>query len=117
MKADLGPLDKRARIERRTSAADPEYGTPIEAWELVAVVWCSVQDELPSKSAESVKNGIAVSAGKNRVRMRYRTDLDSSMRLIINRPSPTVYQIVAGPAELGQKDGTELFCERYSTDV
>jgi head-tail adaptor len=44
--------------------------------------------------------------------MRYRTDIDSAMRIVIDRPGRTVYQVVGGPAVLGNKDGIELFVER-----
>lgn len=108
---NLVQLDKRCRIERRVTTRDPDYGTPVDSWELVAVVWCSVQDELPSRS-EAVKNGLTVATQRARVRMRYRSDITSDMRLIIMRPAAQTYQIVSGPAELGRKDGIELFAER-----
>lgn len=111
---NIGTLNTRARIEQKSVTTDPDYGTEVVTWVLLAVVWCSVQDELPSRS-EAVKNGLAVSTQRTRVRMRYRSDIDSSMRLVINRPAPTVYQIISGPAILGNKHGIELFAERYSS--
>lgn len=111
---NIGPLDKRCRIERRTATQDGDYGRPLETWELVAVAWCNVRDELPSKS-EAVKNGLAVAPLRTRIRMRYRRDIDAAMRLVIRRPDPQVYQIVGGPAEIGEKDGIEMFCERNSS--
>lgn len=106
----LGTLDKRCRIEQKSTTQDATYGTPVVTWALVGVAWCNVQDELPSKS-EAVKNGLAQSVQRARVRMRYRTDINSAMRIVINRPAETIYQIVGGPAELGRKDGIELFVE------
>lgn len=110
----LGTLNTRARIERKVVTTDHDYGTEVVTWAPLAVVWCNVQDELPSRS-EAVKNGLAVSTQRTRVRMRYRSDLDSGMRIVLNRPSPQIYQIVAGPAVLGNKEGIEIFAERYST--
>lgn len=112
---NIGNLNTRCRIDRKSVTQDPVYGTEIVEWVCHAVVWCHVQDELPSKSLESVKNGVTVAVARVRVRMRYRNDIDGSMRLVINRPGRVIYQIVAGPAELGIKEGTELFCERFSS--
>lgn len=111
---NLGPLDKRCRIERQSTTQDATYGTAVITWALVGVAWCSVQDVLPSKS-EDVRQGLVVATGRSRVRMRYRSDLDSSMRLVIHRPAAGIYQIVAGPAELGNKDGIELMVEKVSS--
>lgn len=112
---NLGPLDKRARIERKVSTLDPDYGTQVDSWEPITnpVVWCSVQDELPSKS-EAVRNGLTVATQRTRIRMRYRSDITSDMRIIIARPAAQAYQIVSGPAVLG-RNGIELFVERYSS--
>lgn len=111
---NAGALNTRCRIEQKSITQDPVYGTELVTWAVLATVWCAVQDELPSKS-EAVKQGLTVATQRTRVRMRYRTDIDSSMRLVINRPAETVYQIVAGPAILGNKDGIELFVEKYSS--
>ena len=111
---DAGSLRDRARIEYKVATSDANFGTEVVTWTLLATVWCNVQDELPSKS-EAVKNGLVMGARRSRVRMRYRADLDSSMRLVISRPNSEVYQIIGGPAILGNKEGIELLCERYST--
>lgn len=109
---NIGAINIRARIERpAVIGQDVDYGTDVLGWALVGVVWCNVQDELPSRS-EAVKNGLAVTQQRTRVRMRYRQDLDSSMRLTIGG---VIHEIVGGPAVLGDKDGIELFCSRYST--
>ena len=111
---NIGSLNTRCRIERKVTTQEADFGTEVSAWGLLGVAWCAVQDELPSKS-EAVKNGLAISTSRTRVRMNYRTDIDSSMRLVISRPTPTIYQIIGGPAELGNKDGIELLCEKSSS--
>lgn len=110
---NIGPLDKRCLIERRVTEQDPIYGAPTDAWEEVCKSWCNLQDELPSRS-EALKNGLNIATGRTRLRMRYRADLDSSMRVTLYRPTAQIYQIIGGPAELGAKDGIELLLERYS---
>lgn len=111
---NIGPLRHRGRIEYKAVTPDPDYGTEIVTWTLLAVVWCGLQDELPSRS-ESIKQGLALSARRTRIRLRYRSDVDSSMRLVVNRPDPVIYQFIAGPAELGNRDGIELMGEVYSS--
>lgn len=110
----LGPLTTRCRVEKKSITQDPDYGTEAITWALLAVVWCGVQDELPSRS-EAVEQGLAMSTNRARVRMRYRSDIDSSMRFVIMRPGAMTYQIIAGPAELGNKEGIEFMAERMSS--
>lgn len=106
---------KRIRIEQQDTTTDPEYGTPVISWSLVAVLWAEVVDDLPSRS-EAVRQGLEVARNRTRIRMDRRTDLDSTMRVVINRPTPTVYQIVGGPADVERGYKTEIVVERYSTD-
>ena len=111
---NLGPLDKRCRIERKLVTQDPDYGTEAITWTLLAVRWCSLVDDKPIQS-ESVKQGIGINVNRARVQMRYCTDIDSSMRLVIMRPAETVYQIVGGPSEIGNHEGVEFAVEKVSS--
>ena len=104
-------LNKRCRIEQRSTTQDSTYGTLTTSWTLLAVVWCQLQDVLPSRS-EAVKNGMQVSANQTRFRCRWRSDIDSSMRLTVDG---IIYQIVGGPAELGKREFIECMLERYSS--
>ena len=52
---------------------------------------------------------------QTRVRLRYRSDIDSTMRVTVHGDSDVVYQIVGGPAMIGRKELTELVLERYSS--
>jgi SPP1 family predicted phage head-tail adaptor len=108
---NIGKLNTRARIERKSVTQDATYGTETVTWALLATVWCEKQDVLPSKS-EAVKNGIAVALNQSRIRLRYRSDLDSTMRLVIGG---VAHQIIAGPAVIGNKDGIELMVEKASS--
>ena len=103
-------LDRRVTIER--PVADPSFdGAGSGAWEVVATVWASVQDALPSR-AERLADGLNIASRPARVRMRYRTDITPAMRFVIG---DRVMQIVAGPAELGFREGVEFMAEYYST--
>jgi head-tail adaptor len=104
-------LDRRCRIEKPVNTIDPVYGSAEKTWQLLAVVWCNVQDVLPSRS-EAVKNGLAVGTKQKRLRFRYRDDVDSSMRIMLDN---VAHQIVGGPAELGQHEYLECVVEAYTS--
>jgi SPP1 family predicted phage head-tail adaptor len=105
-----GKLDRRIVIERpvtKTGLLSAGSGS----WEPVATVWASVQDVLPSR-AERLADGINVASRPARVRMRYRDDLTPAMRFVIGG---RIMQIIAGPAELGRREGLEFMVEDYSS--
>lgn len=37
------------------------------------------------------------------------------MRIVINRPTSKIYQLIAGPAEVGTKRNIEFMAELYTT--
>lgn len=113
---NTGDLNRRCRIEYKAPLPDAHFGTEVITWTPLASVWCELQDILPSKgAAEAVNNGLVISSNKTRVRMRYRSDVNSSMRLVALYPVETIYQIIAGPAVLGNKEGLEMMVEKYSS--
>jgi head-tail adaptor len=115
---NIGPLNSRCRIEYRSTTQDPIYKTDVVTWTPIPIApvrWCNLQDVLPSRS-EAVSHDIEVSRSTTRLRLRYCTDLDSTMRIIVNRPQPVIYQIISGPAIIGDKDGVEFMIERVSTE-
>lgn len=116
-------LDRQILIEYKSATLDPIFGTEVPvAWLPLSTVngvperfWAQVQDALPSRS-EAVTQGLAVARNQTRIRMRWRDDIDSSMRITVFGDTPTVYQIVGGPAEIeGRKERIEMVCERYSS--
>lgn len=111
---NIGSLDYRVLIERKVVTPDPDYGTEVVTWGTVDTVWANVEDA-PARSSESVTQSVAIAKNQTRLRIRYRADLDSSMRITIYRPAPITYQIIAGPSELGRRRGLELMLERISS--
>lgn len=118
-------LNRQISIERKSVTQDSTYGTETVAWvPLVAAAgspvvaerfWAEVQDALPSRS-ESVRNGLAVAKNQTRIRMRHRSDVDSTMRITVHGSADVIFQIIGGPAEIGgRKAYLEMMCERYST--
>lgn len=120
-----GEHDVQITVERPVSTPDATYGTPTITWvPLVALpgspvvaerFWAQIQDALPSKS-ESVTQGLAVARNQSRLRMRYRNDITSDMRVTVHRDTSVVYQIVGGPALIGgRKERIEMVLERLSS--
>ena len=120
-----GRMDRQITIEKKETTQDAAYGTPIVMWvPLVALpgspvvaerFWSEVQDALPSRS-EAVTQGLQVARNQTRLRMRWRGDIDSSMRVTVHGDSDVVYQIVAGPADIdGRKSMIEMVLEKYSS--
>ncbi|QEH81186.1 head-tail adaptor protein [Sphingomonas sp. C8-2] len=105
---DRGSLDKWVRIERPV-ADDSADGAGSGSWELVDEVWASVRDALPSRG-ERMSNGAVVATRPARVRMDYRDDVTSEMRLVMGS---RIMQIVTPPAELGRFEGLEFMVEEY----
>lgn len=107
-------MDSRVRIERKSVTQDSTYGTDVISWVPLATVWAEVQDVLPSRQqAEQTRQQLQVATQRSRIRMRYRTDLDSSMRCIIGG---LMHHIVSGPAEVGDRHSlSEVIVERYSS--
>jgi SPP1 family predicted phage head-tail adaptor len=106
-------LNEKVTIEKRTVARDPDYGTEVEDWEVVASrVWANVQDMLPSRG-ESTTNGLVTSLSRTRLRIRIRNDITSAMRVTLHGKGDRVMQIVAGPALLDDRWHMELMLEGY----
>lgn len=109
---NIGELDRRIAIEYRATSQDANYGTPIVTWTNLATVWARWDDSAETSSVESAGGGIEVSRNQSRVTIRYRDDVDSSMRFVFGG---VAYQIVAGPAVIGRNEFSEFVVERYSS--
>lgn len=108
MTLDPGKLDRRIRIER--PIADSSFdGAGSGTWAPVAECWASVTDALPSRG-EKLAEGINLAARPARVRIRFREDVTPEMRFVMGN---RIMQIVAGPAELGRREGLEFMVEDY----
>lgn len=107
---NAGKLNRKITIQRPVPHGS-FTGAGRESWIPVATVWAEVQDRLPSRG-EDMANGFNVASRPARVRMRYRSDITSDMRIVLGN---RIMQIVSAPAELGRREGLELVVEDYST--
>ena len=105
----------RIRIEKPGAAVDPDYGTQLaDSWLSVAEVWAEIVDVMPSKS-EAATNGIRLAANSARIRIRYRADVTSAMRIVRLTGKPGVLQIIAGPAVISGRTELEFMVEEFSS--
>lgn len=119
-----GELDRLISIEYKEVSQDVTYGTEIVTWQplvslpgsprVAAPLWANVVDVPPSHS-EAVKQGLAIARNQTKITMRWRGDVDSSMRITAHMNPDVVYQIVGGPAMIGRKHWLEMVCERFSS--
>ena len=109
---DAGLLDRRITFEVRQETQEGPYNRKTVAWANFATVWAQVQDILPSR-AESVDQGLSMQRRPCRVRVRYRDDITSDMRIDYGGRK---LRIVSGPVELGRREGLELVAEEFSTE-
>lgn len=108
---EAGRLNRLVTILHREETQDPTYGTMSVEWVALATAWAEVQDMLPSR-AERIAEGVDIARRPARVRMRYRTDVDMTMRLTVDGRT---LRIVAGPTEIGFHEGIELIAEELTT--
>lgn len=107
--------NEQASIEYKSVEMNPSFGTEVVTWMRLALVWVEVYDLLPSRS-ESVRQGLATARNQVRIRMRYRPDVTSDMRIVVHGGGvDTVYEIVGGPAVLGRREALEMVCERWTS--
>lgn len=121
MRVPGGRRDTLITIQSRQTTKDPVYKTNVTTWADLADTpqeWAEVKDVLPSR-AERIADGIDIQKRPTRIRMEWRADITSDMRIKIpateESPERTL-RIIAGPAELGRRAGLELVCEELTTE-
>ena len=108
---DAGKLDRLITVEAATVTRDSDTGAESKAWaQLGTAFWAEVL-ESATDTDERLAAGVETYARPTRVRCRYRSDIDPSMRL--NLGSGRLLQII-GTAMLGRRDGLELACKEWA---
>lgn len=99
-----GSLNKRVTIQQPGTTQD-EIGQPVAGWVDVATVWANIRNRTGSEAMRSDSETSVVQAS---IRLRYRTDVDASMRVVYGA---RVYKIVAVLPDDVKKDHVDLVCE------
>lgn len=75
-----GDLDQRVTVERKTAGAVDDWGQPIpDAWTPLGTVWAAVE---PLAGREYIAAQAAQSEVTARIRIRWRPDVDSQVRVV-----------------------------------
>jgi head-tail adaptor len=106
-----GDLDRWVTIMAPVAGTENAYGTSSQTWGQIGEGAAQVQDMLPSR-AERVADGIDIGSRPSRVRMWWRDDITANMRLVCEGRT---MQIIAGPAELGRREGIEMIAVTVTT--
>lgn len=112
-----GDLDRRITILQRAEVVRDEDGSRQVAWLTLATVRAQVQDILPggvaAKGLETVEDGISMLQRPCRIRIRYRDDITSEMRVQFGA---RILRITSAPAEIGRRVGLEFTAVELSSE-
>lgn len=103
-------LRHRVDIEAPTTVRDPATGAQSTTWATVSTVRVELIESATGND-EGLQGGVATYARPSRVRMWYRTDMNTTRRL--NLGNGRLLQII-GVAELGHRQGLELACKEWA---
>lgn len=95
-----GKLDRRVTLQTLTVTRD-SYGAAIESWTDLDTVWAEV---IPLKGREYFTAAQIVAEKMLKFRIRYRTDLTETMRIVYAGQTYDVQYM----AEIGRRAGFEL---------
>ncbi len=98
-----GSLNRRVRIERRSAGQDAAGG-PTDTWVELATVWASV---LFLSGREFATAGSEASAANASIRVRWRTDVDATMRVVYGSRIFNIQAVL--PDEVGHEH-VDLAC-------
>jgi SPP1 family predicted phage head-tail adaptor len=122
-----GWVRRQVTIEYPTVTKDATTQAPVTAWTPLVSgdhspdagerFWALVRDVPPSRS-ETVRQGLQQWRQPSQVRIRWRDDVTSAMRVRLHGDGTDVlFRIVGGPADVeGRKRYIELVCERYGAE-
>lgn len=100
---DAGTLNREVTISRPPIGSD-QYGEPLTTWSTVATVWANIKY---LNGAETIRADAVMSVAKVSIRIRYRTDLDTSMRV---RRGVTTFTVLAVLPDEVNQEHVDLVC-------
>jgi SPP1 family predicted phage head-tail adaptor len=99
-----GLLNSRVVVQQQSTTQDA-LGQPVLSWSTFATVWADVRH---TSGIEAVKDSAIASVVRASIRVRYRGDLTTAMRVV---HGSTTYNIVAVLPDVGGKEYVDLACE------
>lgn len=99
-----GQLNSYVAIQQLTTGQD-EIGQPTTAWTTLASVWADIRY---LQGLETIKGGAETSIVKTSIRIRRRTDITASMRVVYGS---TTFQIKSVLPDEQNRVHVDLVCE------
>ena len=105
-------LDRVITIEQRTVTRDPVFNSEVVTWStLVAGEWAQVVESSTAPSSNPGQaDAVAAYVRPTKVRIRWRSDVDTSMR--INADGQLLQ--IQGTAMLGRRQWLEMSCQEWA---
>ena len=103
MTLDAGRLNRRCVIQRQAQTQDGG-GQPLDVWTDVATVWADVRNPT---GLGAIKADAQAQVVKTSIRIRWRTDIASGMRVIFGS---SVYEIGAVLPDHAGREFVDLVC-------
>lgn len=122
----VGLLNREITVQKKEVTLDASYGSEVITWVPLSVLPGSpevaerfaaeVVDAAAGRDESLLRGDLVLSRRLARVRIRWRSDIDSSMRVIVHGDTDRTMQIVGDPSEIGgRKEWLELICEEISS--
>jgi SPP1 family predicted phage head-tail adaptor len=105
-----GPLRTRVVIQQQSTVQDALGQHSID-WTTYATLWADVKH---SSGIETMKAGAEASIVRASIRIRYRNDITSAMRVTHDT---TTYNIIAVLPDVAKHEYTDLVCQIFDADV
>ena len=105
-----GPLNTRVTVQQQSTSQDA-LGQPVQTWTTFATLWADVKH---SSGIETIKAGAEATIVRASIRIRYRADISSAMRVVVGT---TVHNILAVLPDVAGRQYTDLVCEVVNADV
>lgn len=99
-----GQLNCRVTLQSPVTGTD-SIGQPVNGWQEIGPVWASIRF---LNGLESIKAGAQSSIAKASIRIRYRSDLTTAMRVL---HGARIFEIVAVLPDEQKREHVDLVCE------
>lgn len=111
---DAGQLNRRIVIQSRDAGTDAA-GQPVNTWTTLATVWANVKGAtgMASIRQSAAREGMAVEMNSYSFRIRFRTDIDASARVVFGGQNYDIKQV---RHDFAGREWTDLVCELGGND-
>lgn len=100
-----GQLNRRVTLQRRVETPSGTGGSTV-SWQEIGGAWANIKHQ---SGAEVNRSDVPVSGVKASIRVRWRTDLDATCRVVYGSD---LYDIKAVIEDLAGREFVDLVCEK-----